>query len=262
MLWDTHAHLTDEAFQEDLLPVLTRARQAGVTDILVVGYTADSSERAVELAAAHQLHAAVGLHPNYLQGVTERDWRRVEELLRHEHVVAVGETGLDGFRKTVPGEVQREWFRRHLELAYRWGLPVVIHSRDAGQDVVGCLREASSSGLQPLLILHSFSESAPVLHEALALGAYISFSGNITYRNRKFDPLRQLARQVPAEKLLVETDAPYLAPEPHRGARNEPSFLRYVVEELARLRGVSFEELATSVSQNARRIFQRRAGPP
>lgn len=254
-LWDTHAHLVEDVFAEDLEAVVERALSHGVEQIVVIGYTADTSKRARELAHRFQLRFSAGLHPNYLAGADDSSWATITALLEDDLCAAVGETGLDGYRNDVPMEIQRKWFLRHLEVATRRGIPVVIHSRDAGTQVIECLREARNRFGPCPVVMHAFSESIDVLNAALELGAYISFAGNITYRNRKFDKLRSLVPRVPADRLLVETDAPFLTPEPFRGKRNEPAYVRFTAAKIAELRGQPIGEVARITWENAARLF-------
>ncbi len=252
-LWDTHAHLVDDTYESDLEEVLERARDQGVRNIVVIGYTATTSRRAVDLAHRYSLWAAVGLHPNYLGNVTGADWDEIVRLLEDQpKVVAIGETGLDGYRDLVPLEVQKEWFARHLQLAALLHKPVVIHCRNAGSALLDVLHSVHPL---PQLIMHAFGEDARVLREVLELGAYVSFAGNITYRNRKFDALRALVPLVPDQRLLIETDAPYLAPEPMRGKRNEPAYLVHTLRRMAELRGTDEQSLRAAIARNASRVF-------
>ncbi len=252
-LWDTHAHLVEDTYDSDLEEVLERARAQGVCDILIVGYTATTSRKAVDLAQRYGLWAAVGLHPNYLGEATGADWDELVRLLEDQpKAVAIGETGLDAYRDFVPLDVQREWFTRHLQLAGMLHKPVVIHCRDAGGLLLDVLHAVHPL---PPLIMHAFGEDERVLREVLDLGAYVSFAGNVTYRNRKFDRLRSLVPLVPDHRLLVETDSPYLSPEPLRGKRNEPAYLVHTVERIAQLRGTDPATVRALVTRNARRVF-------
>ncbi len=256
-VWDTHAHLVDDGFRSDLPEVVERARSEGVEGIVVVGYTVETSVRAYEIAVRYGLRATAGLHPNYLNEADTRQWGRIVELLERRECVAVGETGMDGYRKEVPMDVQRAWFLRHIELAAKLELPVVVHSRDAGGEVIDCLEEGFERFGRCKVVMHAFGEDESVLRRALELGAYISFAGNITYRNRKFDRLRGLVACVPTDRLLVETDSPFLAPEPHRRKRNEPAFVRFVLQRAAELRGESERTLGECVCRNAAAVFGR-----
>lgn len=258
-LFDTHVHLDEAQFAADLEAVIARAQAAGVAEMLCVATTADSSRAVVELASRFAgLHAAVGIQPNYTAAAKPGDWQRVVALAEDGAVVALGETGLDRHWDYSPFDVQQDYFDRHLRLAQQLNLPVVIHCRDAEADLLAMLRQATRRG--PLRgVMHAFGASADAAGECVELGFYLSFAGNITWRNRKFEPLRAAARQVPAERLLIETDSPYLVPEPLRGRqrRNEPAWLVHSAECLARLREVSIEQLAAQTTANARQLFCR-----
>jgi TatD DNase family protein len=257
LLFDTHAHLDDEAFAPDLNAVLARAEQAGVAAILCPGITADSSEAAVRLAAEQAgLVAAVGIQPNYCAQAEAGDWQRIVSLVNQPRVVAIGETGLDRHWDFTPFEVQRDYFDRHLRLAQQHGLPVIVHCREADDEVLAMLHDASGRG--PLRgVLHAFSSNLEVADECLDLGLFVSFAGSVTYTNKKFEDLRKAAVTIPDDRLLIETDSPYLTPHPLRGAqkRNEPANVRLVAQCLAELRGQSVEQVAALTTENARRLF-------
>jgi len=256
-LFDTHVHLDEKQFAADVEAVVARAQAAGVAEMLCVATTAHSSQAVIELAQRLPgVYAAVGIQPNYTAEAAADDWDRVVALARETKVVALGETGLDRHWDFAPIEVQQDFFDRHLRLAQELDLPVVIHCREAEADLLPMLREARERG--PLrAVLHAFGASLQTARECLEMGLYVSFAGNVTWRNRKFEPLREAARQVPAERLLVETDSPYLVPEPLRGRqrRNEPAWLVHTLERLAALREVSAEQLAAQTTANARRLF-------
>jgi TatD DNase family protein len=256
-LIDTHSHLTDSAFDSDRDAVLERAEASGVIAMVAVGTTAESSGRAIELAGHRaRVHAAVGIHPNYAAEAGVDDWERIVQLACAARVVAIGETGLDRFRSDTPFDVQLDYFERHLALARERRLPVIIHSRDADSDVVEALERFAVAG-PVAAVMHSFTGTAATAARCIELGCYISFAGQLTFTNRKFDSLREVARVVPPDRLLVETDSPYLAPEPYRGKRNEPAHVRWTAEKLAELRGQDIKELAALTSDNARRLFDR-----
>jgi TatD DNase family protein len=256
-LFDTHAHLDQEEFAADRAAVVERAAAAGVEHILCVGIDAVSSAAAVRLAEEFpQVHAAVGIHPNSTAAVAPGDWEKILELIAHPRVAALGETGLDRYWDDAPIELQQEYFLRHLRLSQERNLPVVIHCRDAWTELLPLLREAAAT--RPLRgIMHAMSGDETMVQECVALGLHVSFAGNATYKNKKFEPLRAAAVAVPWDRLLVETDSPYLAPEPLRGKqkRNEPANIVHTAAFLARLRGVSLEELRIRTIKNARRIF-------
>jgi TatD DNase family protein len=257
ILFDTHTHLDQDEFAADRPQVLLRARAAGVVGLLCAGTTADSSRAAIRLAEGHaEVAAAVGIQPNYAAEAADDDWQRVAAMADDPSVVAIGETGLDRHWDFTPMDVQQDYFDRHLRLAEARRLPAIIHCREAEGDLLPMLREAAARG-QLSGVLHAFSGGAAMAEECLALGLYISFAGSVTYTNRKFEPLRAVAAAVPAERLLVETDSPYLVPHPLRGRqkRNEPAHVALVAECLARLRGVPVESLAEQTTANARRLF-------
>jgi TatD DNase family protein len=252
-LFDTHAHLDEEAFRVDRDEVLARAFASDIVGIVTIGTTAQTSREAVEIAAKHPaVYAAVGIQPNYVAEARPGDWEIVERLAEEPKVVAIGETGLDRYWDHAPIEAQREYFSRHIELSRRLGRPFVVHCRDAEADVVALLREAAAAG--PLRgVMHSYSGDLETARACLELGLLISFAGMLTYK--KNDALRAVAREIPLDRLLVETDAPYLAPEPRRGKRNEPSFAAYTATRLAEVHGMAPEELAAITTRNARALF-------
>lgn len=257
-LFDTHCHLDAEEFAGDRQAVLQRAAAAGVAQMLAVATTADSSEAVVALAeAVPAVYAAVGIHPNSCGQAAATDWDRVRRLVGGPRVVALGETGLDKHWDFTPFETQQDYFDRHLRLSQATGLPVVIHTRDCEAEMLAALREAHRRG--PLRgILHSFSLSADAAAEALEMGLHISFAGMLTYK--KSDALRAIAAAIPADRLLIETDSPYLAPHPVRGQRNEPANITHTASVLAESRGMPLEELAALTTDNARRLFKIERG--
>ncbi len=257
MFVDSHAHIDGDEFDADRDEVVARAHEAGVRAILNVG-TGDphggNFERAVALAEAYEgVYAAAGVHPHDARLYDEAAERRLLGVLRgSERVVALGEIGLDYHYDNSPREVQREVFARQLRLARSEGLPVIIHSREADEETAEILRrELEGSGTPG--VMHCFGGGPALAEAALSLGFYISFAGNVTFK--KAEPLREVALTVPPERLLVETDCPYLAPVPHRGRRNEPAFAVETARFLAELRGVSHEELGRVTSENFSRLF-------
>jgi TatD DNase family protein len=247
---DAHAHLTDARFAEDLPEVISRARTAGIERILTAGEDVASSEAAVGLARRHpEVRVAVGVHPHRAAAWDQRVLARITELAREPGVVAIGEIGMDFSGRSAPAEMQETAFRAQLALASLVGLPVVLHVRDAGERVRAILREAEGvAGM-----VHCYSEGAPELAEWLALGLHISFAGTVTYPGS--ERLRAAAKIVPADRLLAETDAPYLAPQNARGRRNEPLYVAATHAALARERGEGVGEVAQQVARNARKLF-------
>jgi TatD DNase family protein len=251
---DTHCHLNEDAFAPDLAAVVERAVAAGVVRMLVIGTTLDSSRRAVAIAERFPMvYAAVGIQPNYVSAAAPTDFEEITQLADSPRVVAIGETGLDRYWDHSPIELQRDYFARHIALAKSRNLPFVVHCRDAEADVVAMLAAAAIDG--PLSgVMHSFTGDLATARTCWELGMHVSFAGMITFKRN--DALRAVAAVVPADKLLVETDAPYLAPAPHRGKRNEPEFVRHTAACLAEVRGVSAEELAAITTAKARRLFR------
>jgi TatD DNase family protein len=257
MLFDTHAHLDQPEFDADRRETIGRAKAAGVDTMLCPATDVPSSRAVLELAEEFDLPVAVGIHPNSTNEAGPDDWQQVESLSRHARVVALGETGLDRYWDFSPLALQQEYLDRHLRLAQERDLPVILHCRDAAAELMPMLREAAARG--PLRgVLHAFSGDAGLAAECVALGLFISFAGNVTYTNRKFDVLRAAARAVPDDRLLVETDSPYLVPQVFRGKqkRNEPANVVHTAAFLAELRGTTVEQIAALTTANARRCFR------
>jgi len=256
VLVDAHCHLADEAFDADRALVLARARLAGVGHVVVIGESVAGSERALALArTVPGLSATAGVHPHEARTWAAETERRLRELLADPAAVAVGETGLDYHYDHSPRPAQRDAFEAQLALAAELGRPVVVHARDADDDVAALL--AAWAPRVPAVVLHSFSSGHALFVVGMDVGAYFSFSGMITFKS--WTAADRLAA-VPGGRLLVETDAPYLAPVPHRGRRNEPAYVREVAETLARQRGEAFAALADRTSENARHVFGSRIG--
>jgi TatD DNase family protein len=254
VLVDAHCHLADGAFDADRPAVLARAARAGVGHVVVIGESVAGSARARTLARATPgLSATAGVHPHAAREWDAEAERRVRALLADEAVVAVGETGLDYHYDHSPRDRQRAAFEAQLALAAALARPVVVHAREADADMAALLQEWAPR--LPAVVLHSFSSGDTLFAAGLALGAYFSFSGMITFRSWGSDDRLSAC---PPDRLLVETDAPYLAPVPHRGHRNEPAFVREVAETLARRRGESVPEVAARTTENARRVFGSR----
>jgi TatD DNase family protein len=254
-LIDTHAHLTDPSLLEQLDHILARARSAGVAHILAIATDAASSHACVELAEKHAcIGASVGIHPNYCHQARQGDWERVVQASLHPGVRAIGETGLDRYWKDCPWDLQVESLQRHLWLSRQRRLPIILHMRDCEQEMLGALEEDHRHGLIQG-VMHSFTGSREAARRCLEMGLHISFAGMVTYK--KSGALREVAKAIPSDRILVETDCPYLSPEPVRGHRpNEPALVVHTAQCLADARGQAFEQLAWQTSQNARRLFQ------
>jgi len=254
-LIDTHAHLDSDQLAGDLPAVLERARAAGLEQILAVGITAASSRACLDLAAQYPLvRAAVGIHPNNFAQSAPGDWDQILSLVDQPGVVGVGETGLDRHWHDTPFDQQEYSFTRHLELGRHKRLPVIIHCREAEADVLRMLRAEFDRHGPILAVMHSFTGTQAMAEACLAMGLFLSFAGMLTYKSA--GALRAVAGTVPRDRLLVETDCPYLAPVPCRGKRNEPALVVHTAACLAQLHGMSSEQLAEITTANARRLFR------
>jgi TatD DNase family protein len=263
MLIDSHAHLEGDRFGEDLDAVLRRAREAGVDTILAIGTGEGpgSLDCAIKVAEGHDwIYASVGIHPHDAKLASAAAYAELEQLSPHPKVIAWGEIGLDYFYDHSPEDVQKQVFRKQMEMAQAAGLPIVIHCRNADNstrawdDMIAMLREHwAPNGLGG--IMHCFSGTVEHMHAAVEIGFHISFSGNVTFA--KAQTIRDAALACPLDRMLVETDSPFLAPVPHRGKRNEPAFVAKTAGYIAQLREIPFEELAGATSNNFRRLFER-----
>jgi len=252
MFVDSHCHLDFSEFAAEVPALLARMAENGVTHALCISVELPEFPKVLALAEAHpELYATVGVHPDYPETI-EPTVEQLAALARHPKVVGIGETGLDYYRLSGDLGWQRERFRVHVRAAKACAKPLVIHTRNAAADTLAILREevpASAGG-----VFHCFTEDWTVASAALDLGFHLSFSGIVTFRNAT--ALKEVARRCPLDRLLIETDAPYLAPAPHRGKRNEPAFVRHVAEEIARLKELSVEEVGQASSGNFFRLFQ------
>jgi TatD DNase family protein len=252
MLIDTHAHLDSAKFDSDRREMIQRALDAGVRGIVNIGFNRETIPTTMQLAEQHDfIFAAVGWHPQDAIDFREEDLGWIESLCSHPKVVAIGEIGLDYYWDTSPKDVQHEVFRLQIRLARRLGKPIVIHNRDAHQDVVNILKEENASEVGG--IMHCFSGSWEIARQCLDMNFYISFGGPVTFKNAR-QPKEVLAK-VPLDRLLIETDSPYLTPHPFRGKRNESAYVKLVAEAAAEIRGMSFEELAHVTAKNAAELF-------
>lgn len=252
MLVDSHCHLDFPELASQLDSVLARMRENAVTHALCISVKLEDFPQVRALAERHpQLYATVGVHPDY-DGVTEVTVDSLVSLADHPRVVGIGETGLDYYRLTGDLEWQRERFRRHIRAARKCGKPLVVHTRSAAEDTLRIMREESAG--EVCGVMHCFTESWKVASAAMDLGFYISFSGIVTFKNAQ--ALKEVARKVPLERMLIETDSPFLAPVPFRGKVNQPGYVKHVAEEIARLHGVPFEEVARVTTENFHTLFR------
>lgn len=252
MLFDTHAHLNAEQYDEDLQEVIERAQEAGVSKMVVVGFDRPTIAKAMELAEEFEfIYACVGWHPVDAIDMTDADLAWIEELAQHPKVVAIGEMGLDYHWDKSPKDIQKEVFRKQIRLAKKVKLPIVIHNREATADIIEILKEEGAEEVGG--IMHCFSGSPEVAKECVKMNFYISLGGPVTFKNAKKP--KEVAAEIPLDKLLIETDCPYLAPHPYRGKRNEPSYVKLVAEEIAEIKGISLEEVAEVTTRNAKKLF-------
>ncbi len=255
MLVDSHAHIEVGLFDKDRDRVMSRARDAGVGAVVNVGSDLRSSQVSIELAQRYgEVYAAVGFHPHNASRMADGDLAKLAELARHPKVVAIGEIGLDFYRNLSPREAQVQAFKAQLELAERLGLPVIIHSRNAQKEVLNILTDwaGRSKRDKPLGVLHCFSGDVELGEGYIEMGFFLSIAGPVTYPSSH---AMGIARDIPLEKLLIETDCPFLTPHPHRGKRNEPSYLSFIAEKIAEIRGISPDVVAERTAENASKLF-------
>jgi len=252
MLFDTHVHLNDSQFNDDIDEVIGRASAAGVAYMVVVGFDRPTITRALELIEKYDfLYASVGWHPVDAIDMKVEDLAWLEDVAAHPKVVALGEMGLDYHWDKSPKEIQKEVFRKQIGLAKKLKMPIIIHNRDAAQDILQILQEEGAEEVGG--IMHCFSGSPEMAKQCLDLNFHISLGGPVTFKNAKKP--KEVAIQVPIDRLLIETDCPYLAPHPYRGKRNEPSYVKLVAEQIAELKGVTLEEIAHATTANAKKLF-------
>src|SRR6266508_1425185 len=247
MLIDSHAHIQGKEYAGEVNAIISRARESGVDKIIAVGGAGDMSSNTEAVALAESLpdvYATVGMHPHDAKDVGEDELRKIRELTSRSKVIAVGETGLDYYYNHSPHDVQRRAFSQFIHMACETGLPIVVHERDAAQAVAELLRGEGSGKLRG--VIHCFTGNYAAACVYLDLGFYLSFNGIITFKNA--EPLREVVRKMPLERMFVETDSPYLTPVPHRGKRNEPAFVRLVADMVAKVKTVSLEEVASTTT--------------
>jgi TatD DNase family protein len=252
---DSHCHLNFPELAENMVDVLAQMRQNEVVGALCVSVNLADFPQVLALAEQHpNLYASVGVHPDY-EGVAEHSVARLVELAQHPRVIAIGETGLDYFRLKGDLEWQRTRFRNHIRAARECGKPLIIHTREAAADTLRIMAEENATEAGG--VMHCFTETWEVAEAALAMGFYISFSGIVTFKSAK--QIKEVAQRVPLERILIETDAPYLAPVPYRGKLNQPAYVKHVAEEIALLRGIDVSEVGRRTTENFMRLFGLRA---
>ena len=252
LLVDSHAHLDGKQFADDLDETIDRATSYGISNILTIGCDIESSKRSISIAEKYeQIFAAVGVHPHDAKEINTESLKILGSMLRHPKVVALGEIGLDFYRDRSPRDIQRSAFRKQIQLAKEMGKPIIIHDRDAHEEVIQILREENSSEVGG--VLHCFSGDLRMARQCLDLGFYLSFTGTITYP--KNEETRDIIKAIPIERILVETDCPYLSPQKFRGKRNEPAYVRYTAEKIAEIKKLSIDNVAQITSRNCHDLF-------
>ena len=252
-IFDTHAHYDDEAFSQDREELLEQLKQEGIETVVDVGASLESTQKAIELAEAYPfIYGAAGVHPNETGCLTEEDMKWLKGCLSHPKVVAVGEIGLDYHWDEPERDVQKRWFLRQMELAKEADMPVIIHSRDAAKDTLDLIRQAGGKDMD--MVIHCFSYGVDMAREYLNMGHFIGIGGVLTFKNAR--KLKEVAAFAPLEQILLETDCPYLSPEPNRGKRNSSLNLPYVVQALAQIKQVKEEEVVEQTRKNARRFYR------
>ncbi|MDR0879592.1 MAG: TatD family hydrolase [Clostridioides sp.] len=254
MLFDSHAHLNDESFDEDRDELIESLPKNGVDLVVNPASDLETSRTGIQLADKYDfIYAAVGIHPQDVAETEEADIQEIKKMAQeNKKVVAIGEIGLDYYYDDVPKDIQRKWLKRQILLANELSLPIIIHDRDAHKDTFDIIKENKSEEIG--CVMHCFSGSVELAKEYLKLGCYISIPGTVTFKNSR--KVRAVAREIPLDKLLIETDSPYLTPEPYRGKRNNPAHVRYVAERVAEERGISFEEVCDASKANAKKLFR------
>ncbi|WZL73441.1 TatD family hydrolase [Clostridiaceae bacterium 35-E11] len=253
MLFDSHAHLDDARFDKDREQILKNAKENGITYIMNPGADFETSVKAVELASQYDMvYAAVGVHPHDAKDMDEMTLALLKGLAKKPKVKAIGEIGLDYHYDHSPRDIQKEWFKRQIQLAKTIALPIIIHDREANEDVMRILKKEKA--FDTGVVLHCYSGSAELAKQYTKLGAYISIAGPLTYKNAR--KTVEVVDTIPLEYLFIETDSPYLTPMPHRGKRNEMAYVRYVAEKIAEIKKCSLEEVAYQTTENAKRFFR------
>ena len=257
MFIDSHAHLDDERFDDDRETVIKNLKTDQIDIVINIGADIASSKSTLNLAQTYDnIYSVVGVHPHSVSELVGVGLDEIESLARHEKTVAIGEIGLDYYYENSPKQLQKEYFIEQIRLAKKLDLPIVIHSREAVKDTLDIIKSEKSSNLRG--VMHCFSSSVEIAKEYVKLGFYIAIGGVVTFKNARVT--KEVAKYVPLESLLIETDCPYLAPEPFRGKRNEPKYIKYTAEEIAKIKEVDLEEIAKITSANVKKLFEIKIG--
>ena len=253
MLFDSHAHLNDERFDEDREELISSLQEKGVDLVVNPGACIKTSIESVELANKYDfIYAAVGVHPHDVGDLDDTAIDTLRKLAtENEKVVAIGEIGLDYYYDNYPRDIQQKWFIKQIELANELKLPIIIHDRDAHGDTLEIIKKYKSPEIG--CVLHCYSGSVELAREYVKMGCFISLSGTVTFKNNK--KTKEVAREIPLDRLFIETDSPYMAPEPHRGKRNDPSLVAFVADKIAQEKGISYEKVCEATKENAKRLF-------
>nr|WP_312215981.1 TatD family hydrolase [Clostridioides sp.] len=254
MLFDSHAHLNDERFDEDRDELINSLKEKSVDLVVNPGADIETSKSAVELSKKYDfIYAAVGVHPHDVSDLDDTAIDTLRNLaIENNNVVAIGEIGLDYYYDYSPRDSQKEWFKKQILLANELKLPIIIHDRDAHADTFDIIKEYKSDEIG--CVLHCYSGSVELAREYIKLGCYISIPGTVTFKNSR--KVREVAREIPLDRLFIETDSPYMAPEPHRGKRNDPSLVAFVADKIAQEKGISYEEVCDKTKENAKKFFK------
>lgn len=253
MLFDSHAHLDARRFDDDRDKVIERAKENGISYIMNPGADFESSVKSVELASKYDIiYAAVGVHPHDAETMDEMMLQLLKSMTKKSKVMAIGEIGLDFHYDYSPRDIQKKWFREQIKLAKKVNLPIIVHDREANNEVMNILKEEEA--FDTGVLMHCYSGSAELARQYIKKGAYISIAGPVTFKNAR--KAVEVVEAIPMDYLMIETDSPYLTPHPYRGKRNESSYVRYVAEKIAEIKGISFEEVAERTMENAKKYFR------
>lgn len=252
MLIDSHAHLDDRRFDLDRDTLIKKLKNENIDIVINPGADLKTSIKAVELSKKYDnIYAAVGIHPHDVKYIDENTIYELEKLSKNDKVIAIGEIGLDYYYDNSPRELQKKWFREQIKLAKKLNLPIIVHDRDAHKDTFDIIKEEQDGSLSG--VLHCYSGGVELAKEFIKLGFYISFAGPLTFKNAKTP--KEVAKEIPIDKILIETDSPYLTPHPYRGKRNNPTYVYYVAEMLAQVKNMTFKEIAEITSSNTKNLF-------